>query len=49
MKAQKGYTLVHCTIAPGIEIDHFTLGNREVLLLSFPHLKQEIEEFTKRV
>lgn len=40
------YSLVGCTVAPGMELDDYRHGNPGDLLKQFPHLKAIIEKVT---
>lgn len=42
----KGYALVSCSVAPGFEFSDFELAKRDILLQTFPDLKNVIIEFT---
>ncbi|HEX5025965.1 MAG TPA: cupin domain-containing protein [Agriterribacter sp.] len=48
VKNGMGYSLVSCTVAPGFDFLDFELAKREDLLQQFPHLKNEIEMFTRQ-
>ena len=47
IKSGSGFALVSCTVAPGFDFADFELANRAALLTEFPHLKTEIEAFTR--
>jgi predicted cupin superfamily sugar epimerase len=40
------YALVGCTVAPGFRFESFELGERKILLESFPAAKEWIEQLT---
>lgn len=44
-----GYSLVSCTVAPGFDFADFELADRDALIQQYPHLKEVIEIFTKKV
>lgn len=40
------WALLGCTVAPGFELQHFHLKNRDELIQMFPHLSEEIKKYT---
>jgi predicted cupin superfamily sugar epimerase len=47
IKSGSGFSLVSCTVAPGFDFADFEIGERNILLQEFPHLKATIKAFTK--
>ncbi|BAQ61068.1 hypothetical protein of Cupin superfamily [Geminocystis sp. NIES-3708] len=40
------YSLIGCTVSPGFHFADFTLGNKEQLIILYPHLSDLISKFT---
>ncbi len=46
VKSEEGYALVGCTVAPGFDFLDFELADRNILINTYPQLKQEISALT---
>ena len=46
IKSGEGFSLVSCVVAPGFDFEDFELADKDELIKLYPHLENEIKEFS---